>query len=111
MKILKFYENIIDDIKVGDYVLIKINISKYTQKQIDTEKFINSTIGKIYDIDNRHVNTDIYVLYEDVPESIKSYFNTKNDLYTRSFDIRRIVEYGKTIEELKLKIQTKKFNI
>jgi len=111
MKIFKFYENIEDELTVGDYVLVKINISKYTQKLTDIENFINSTIGKIYSIDNRHKNTDIYVLYDDVPESIKSYFNIKNDLCTRNFDIRRIVEHSKTIEELKMKLETKKFNI
>jgi len=111
MKILKFYESLTNDLEIGDYVLIKIDISKYTQKQIDTENFINNTIGKIYNIDNSHVNTDIYVLYENIPESIKSYFKNMNGVYIRSFDIDRIVEHGKTIEELKMKLETNKFNI
>jgi len=111
MKYLKYYESLTDNLNVGDYVLIKINISKYNQKQIETENFINSTIGKIYSIDNRYINTDIRVLYDDVPESIKSYFNIKNGLCIRSFDIDRIVDHSKTIEELKMKIETNKFNI
>ena len=109
MTYLKYYENIEDNLEVGDYVLIKINILPYTQKQIDTENFINNTIGKIIDIITDR--NDVVVLYENVPETIKSYFNINNGLDIRTFDINRIVEHGKTKEQLELKLQANKFNL
>jgi len=102
MKYLKYYENIEDNLEVGDYVLIKINILPYTQKQIDTENFINNIITD---------RNDVVVLYENVPETIKSYFNINNGLDIRTFDINRIVEHGKTKEQLELKLQANKFNL
>ena len=111
MKILKFYENIEYDFEVDDYVLVKINITSIILKnRIEINNYINNTIGKVYKFNNeKHI---IYVLYENVPENIQHYFNKKgNSNFYRGFDFDRIVEHSKTIDELKMKLKTKKFNI
>jgi len=109
MKIFKFYENIEDELTVGDYILMKIDIHNSMLKYDKIiEHFINNTIGEVFRF---NIDKGVIVSYENVPNDIKSYFSNKNDLYFRNFDIDRIVEYGKTIEELKMKLETKKFNI
>jgi len=109
MKILKFNENLTDDIKIGDYALMKVVIRRsFIPSDQVFYKYINTTIGKICKI--RKYN-GINVLYENVPDEIKGYFGGSDGLYERNFSFDELFEYGNTIEELKIKLETKKFNI
>jgi len=110
MKILKFYESLTDDVKIGDYALMKIAVyNSFVTSDKIYYKYINTTIGKICNI--RKYN-GINISYENVPYEIKGYFcNNSDGLYERNFSNDELFEYGKTIEELQLKLQTKKFNI
>lgn len=109
MKILKFYEDLTDDMKVGDYALMKIvDRNSFIPSDNVFYKYINTTIGKICNI--RKYN-GINILYENVPDDIKGYFGNSDGLYERNFKFSEIVEYGRTIEELKMKLETNKFNI
>lgn len=123
MKIKRFNENLQDIPVVGDYVLAKIDVSNSSLVYKDElMKFVNNTIGQISKI---RINMgDIVVVYDNVPNKIKSWFNftgydNDNDsngnkynvLYSRSFDFDRIVMFGKTIEEVELKMISNKYNL
>ena len=109
MKFLKYYENITDELEVGDYILLHLDIrTSYSGDDMIYKNFINTTIGKICRL---HKYNGINILYEKVPDIIRSYFVNNGDSYERNFNFNSIFEYGKTIEELKLKIEAKKFNI
>lgn len=111
MKYLRNFENLTEFPKTGDYVLIKTNITNILndEKYNRIRVFIDNTIGIILDY-NSYRNY-VVVKYENIPDDIKSYFTYIQDRYERMFEIDRIVAYGSTEEELKLKIQTNKFNI
>jgi len=87
--------------KKGDYV--KINFHSHNQPSFDD--YINNSIGKIYDIDFK--NYEIRVEYEKIPNNIKGFFYDN----TSDFDISCVAEYGKTIEELELKLTANKYNL
>lgn len=109
MKYLKKFENDIEYPKVGDYVLIKSQITNITddEKYKKIKNFIDTTIGIVSNINDQSV----MVFYEDVPSDISTYFLNKNGHYTRIFDLSRIFDFDSDIETLKFKIKAKKFNI
>jgi len=112
MKYLIVFEKF-DKIGVGDYVLMKPPFYSYVENEImnNIKDFLENTIGIVVEL-NININiSDISVKYEYVPKNIEHYFLKKGRVFYRWFDISRIVEYGKTIEELKMKKETKKFNL
>jgi hypothetical protein len=110
MKYIKTYEDLKFEIQVGDYVQIKTHSSI-----LNVKEFINNNIGIVSNIN--HTNDDIVVGYYDIPKVIEKFFNKtyyKNNSifpFTRSFDLNRVVEFGKTKEELEMKILAKKYNL
>jgi hypothetical protein len=100
MKYIKKYENINSDLKVGDYVLIKSTFSIEKLKD-----FINKTIGQITQID---IDNIVYVKYTKIPFELIQYFDANGGRY---FQNKQIIEFDKDIEKLKLKIDSKKYNI
>ena len=138
MKYLRTFEDISDKPKVGDYVLIKVNLSRTHlaltyHKQL--EEYMNNNFGQIININVYHSEftgndiVDLYVKYHNIPEEIMDWFSKSQPCknspptgdvfiadqigYTgyRRFDIDRIVEFAPTEEELKLKLAAKKFNL
>lgn len=114
MKYIKTFElfyDINNYPKIGDYVLINVD---YFNNKVFNE-FINNTIGVVFDIqiysdmgirDTEH--DEVIVIYdENIPDDMDLFFFNKK----RAFKMHRIVEFGKTPEELELKIASKNYNL
>ena len=99
---IKIFEDYNNKPEVGDYVLINYKV-KYDK---DFESFINNNIGLLSVVDFK--NNEIEVEYENVPEKIKKIWFYNNNVV---FNISDIVEYGKTIEELEIKLKINKYNL
>jgi phenylalanyl-tRNA synthetase beta subunit len=118
MKYIKKYEDGEEiNPQIGDYVLINLKLHFYEHKR-EVMNFINNTIGQIinvYHYNNHDVwDDEIRVKYDDVPDTIKSYFSNKYDspdYYSRQVSNKKIVEIGKTLEEVQFKISQNKFNL
>lgn len=129
MKHLKKFNENTSKPKIGDYVLIETDSSN--KKIVD---FINNTIGKIIHIDDNKIDIwgnisigDILVKYDNVPfnrgsANINWFIELNPNIedtcvrhygiqYGRHFHPNRIVEFGKTREELEIKLQAKKYNL
>lgn len=118
MKHLKIYEiyksgitrRILDNIHKGDYVIMNHNsvfttcISTYAIKELD--EFLENNIGIVINVNK--VNNNISVKYHDVPFTISGFFH---NLGYEIFEPYDIVEYASTIDELKMKLQTNKYNL
>jgi len=94
--------------QVGDYVICAY---KYTYDSSNNIKnlanFIKNNIGIIIKYDDQ----DILIKYDNVPDNIKMFFNGK-DLNIRSLiDTKSILAFGKTIEELEIKLAANKYNL
>ena len=123
MRYLKAYEDI-NGPKKGDYVIMR---SRFDNPELT--KFIENTIGRIYIIYYNHTETtntiddkdlDICVIYDWIPIEIRDHnfrpapapnIFSKQGGYTCFFKKNYILEYGKTIDDLNLKISVKKYNI
>ena len=114
MKYIKNFENVDDLPQVGDYILVKFN-SNVTGASIE---FIEKTIAKVTETDGKWFR----FAYKDVPENIKTYFadigSYHKDYYGYRYRYYRGLEYpdyveefGKTEEELKLKLDAKRYNL
>jgi len=103
MKYIKKFESTQDLPEVGDYVLMN---SYDTNVLVD---FINNNYGIFINsyVDKLSVKPKIRVRYENIPGSIDLFFHDG----TRTFDLDLLVAYGKTIEELELRLKAKKFNL
>jgi len=99
MKYLKtFEESKIVDYKIGDYVLMNSFIG------LDSlSRFLNANIGQIVDIIPNHIR----VKYDNVPDNISLYFSSN----TRNFEPKLIDEISDNVEDLKIKIASKKYNL
>jgi hypothetical protein len=115
MKYIKRFEDVEDLPEFGDYIQIKISSTKY-----DWQEYINNTIGKVYGIIGRNEDSFDYdhdmvaVRYENPPKYAKRWMSFNfygEDEYTRNFSVERIAAYGKTIEELNMKLIVNKFNL
>jgi len=107
MKYIKKFETIdYYDIDEGDYVLIKTESSLSNVRE-----FINNNIGRVAYM-NYNYNV-ITVGYNDVPKNVEGFFSKiyPEYPYTRQFQFNRVKEFGKTIEELELKMQANKYNL
>jgi hypothetical protein len=105
----KIFENL-NNISVGDYVLINSNDSN-----IYLKKFINNNIGKVFHIMKFTENViRLKIVYENIPSKLDSMFQSsiiKNDGKYRQYNIDDVVLHAKTKEELELKMKAKKYNI
>lgn len=114
MRFLKTYEYMendneytINDFKVGDYVLIQDDYlfgSSNRQLKIYIN-FLKNNIGQITYVNNN--NEWIDVKFTDIPFQISNFFN-KN---TARYKTYNVIEYSNSIEELKAKMQAKKYNL
>ena len=114
MKYLKTYENINEPI-IGDYVIcIPDNLIK------NSEYFFNNAIGKI--IKKAIITRKEYsygVEYENIPKFIQEYYcalrkNADGTQYQENiiwFERDMIEYYSKSIEEIKMKMKSGKYNL
>jgi len=107
-KIFEKYD-IILELHKGDFVLIKVEPNHIFILSGMEEKyfidFVNNTIGEIIYVNKVHWN--IKVKYNDIPSTIKSAFN--DDTYI--FSPNRVYEFGRTREELLMKLNARKYNL
>jgi len=102
MKYIKTFEKHINLPEDGDYILMN------TYGTYDVKNFITSSIGRVVSVyPDDVVDYKIRVKYENIPDNIELFFKDG----TRIFDIELLIAYGKTEEELKIKIEANKFNI
>ena len=126
MKHLKTYKQnkneLRSEFQIGDYVLLKI---KYGPDNF--REFINNNIGQVVDLSTDFrsqvaprkipVTYEIRVKYNNVPDIIKDKFYKYNNreqpgwALTRLFTIDEIDISAKTLEDIKIKIDAKKYNL
>jgi len=119
MKYIKRFENL-EEPEIGDYVLLQVNRNFSN----DYKNFINNNIGEIVSIDKntytkaRHFEIRYYIdTFEEFSKMKDSFryisFDVENEEYYFSnlFNPDYVVEFGKTKEEVELKIATKKYNL
>ena len=111
MKYIKKFENIKDEPKVGDYVLMK---SSMQNKEMTD--FIDNTIGKIIKTEIKYHFNTVSVEYEDIPMEIASLFGYENynlnqNIGFREFLYSSIIDYSENKEDLEYKIKAKNFNL
>ena len=104
MKYIKKFESEQELPEVGDYVLMR-NKHAY----FDVAEFISTHIGILKDIyfDSICEEYKFIVRYENIPGNIDLFFHDG----TRIFEFDLLIAYGKTIDELSLRLQSNKFNI
>jgi len=122
MKHIKEFENIQETPQIGDYVLCQETLNDNT----DVHNFLSNNIGKIIKISE--ANTDDYwpgksifrthlVEFNTEPNRNRTYMDftrknkNMNTTYFKSFNKKQIVAFGKTINEVELKLAQKKYNI
>jgi len=110
----KIFENMIPEFSVGDYILTNYP----SEILIDLRNFINNTIGIIdsFLLDDYAKPSNqwyrIYVKYDNIPDDLKMFFiDKKNNCGIKSFKYSDVVATGKTLEELEINKNLKKFNL
>lgn len=111
----KIFENN-SKLEVGDYVLMSTNAPNEIIKE-----YINNTIGQIEkvfpdkrDIWNNVSVGNIVVKYKNVPNGYEEWFKreySKKGTFLRQFHPNKVVAFGKTPEEVELKLNTDKYNL
>ncbi len=115
MKHLKLYEDlkhlkVLDKIKKGDYVIMNgdsvftAGVSLNQKKKLKI--FLKNNMGEVTNVNKVHNN--ISVKYHDVSFHISNFFQTIGYQIFQPYDI---VEYAKTPEELRIKIELNKYNL
>lgn len=111
MKYLKTYENLTIEPKVGDYVLMRVNLELYKDKD-EVNDFVNNTIGQIIEI---HKDEEIRIRYDNVPDNIKDWFLNERHkgekTYSRILSKKNIVAIGETPEDVKFNKVINKYNL
>lgn len=112
MKILKFNEIKINELEKNDYVIMNDDIHNYflpgttPPQRYKFSDFLKNNIGQIINVNKIHNN--ITVEFHNIPFDLGYIFNYKK---TYLFNPESVKYYDKTIEGLKLKIESKKYNI
>jgi hypothetical protein len=104
---LKRFENH-TNIEVGDYVICKYPTIPET-RNINIKnlaEFINNNIGYVI-----RCEEDLDIQYKNVPENINIFFSGKKLDIRTDVDKNKILAFGKTLEELELKLVANKYNI
>lgn len=97
MKYIRPYKS--NEPKVGDYVVISAD-----SMNKEYNDFINNTIGKMY----KKSKNFIYIRYDYIPYGIRQWF-TRGE--TTSAELEDIVYFGKTKEDVEIKMNSNKYNI
>ena len=107
MKYIKYYEHSIkDELQINNFVSCREDSN---ETDINLKNYIKDNIGKIFKYNPR---ADQYLIeFNYAPDNLKGRFTKRNGKYLRWFSIDNIVEFDKSIDKLKLKIQSNKFNI
>ena len=112
MKYIKKFENHIDDIQIGDYVIChEDSDSNRSNELVD---FVNNNIGRI--VSHGYYSADDYnITFDNIPKKFKKndYFSIKDGdkEYSRYMQKNEIIDWSKNKEELELKLAVNKYNI
>ena len=112
MKYIKTFEQAESNIKVGDYVIIGPSDREFSK---DYNDFLETHIAKIDRIESngyRDKYKICYIYVHFIGEKEKEnpiWSNLFN--YTQSFNINHVKYSAHTIEELKMKIDSEKYNL
>ena len=112
MKHIRIYEEFTtNDIQVGDYVLLKYTdnflVSHYTNEQEKKYKeFLNNNIGVVVNVNNVHNN--IKIKYHDISFFIKHMFANDDTTMVNPKFVKYI---GKTPEDIKIQVDSEKYNL
>lgn len=108
MRHIKRYKNL-NIPKIGDYIIVKVD-HEWLKDFESLCEFLESNIGKVigyipdYDDSIRAVK----IKYYNIPEKLKKYFPSTE---TKTSQLKYIVAYGKTPEEVRIKVAANKYNI
>jgi hypothetical protein len=117
MKYIKQYEDIRDELKIGDYVIckeeyitdpdaIKENIKLYEKAIELTSNNIGKFVGK-----EKH-GSNLLIQFENVPLELKPYFSAEDEFEnSRIMYYREIKDFSPDKESLLIKINSNKYNI
>jgi hypothetical protein len=120
MKYIKSYEDIRDELKIGDYVICEedyITDNEATEESIKIyEKAIDFTsknVGKYIGKEAPNQSGSLLIIqYENVPLELKAYFSAGDEFENcRNMYYREIVDYSSDKEYLILRKDTHKYNI
>lgn len=112
MKYLKTYENL-NQPEIGDYVKINVsafNLSKFSSVDGKIVEFFNEEIGKITEIDERELNINGYPYKVVFTKKIPNSSLGPSD-YFMAFNIKELLGWAPNLEDLKIKISTRKYNL
>jgi len=112
MKYIKLYESSENKTQpqISDY--IQINYPHLGQHETQHEKgvnFINNNIGKVVNI--IMMGNEIHgitIKYDNIPPELENFFPSN---HTKSYQIKYVIGFGKTPEEVKLQISANKYNL
>jgi len=110
MKHLKKYEDTNSELpEVGDYVYIEAAYSN-DDLFVMLGDFLRSSYGVIKKIYQANYTEHYYVdvEYTNIPRNLLSYFDRD---HRRDFRVDRITAYGKTPEEIEMKLNVNKYNL
>ncbi len=99
IKNFELFENLNNAPQIGDYIIVNDPYSY-------VNKFTNNNIGRLIYIETG-VGYPYKVKYEGIPKSYKDYLQNNKRLYTRD----EIIFFSKNIEDCKMYLQSKKYNL
>ena len=110
MKYKKTFENRKKIPKIGDYALVNIDIPIFSN-------FINNNIGRIISIN--HKDLEVKVKYENVPKYAMAFMMPEYDEYipgvnqpwSRTFDLKYLIYFSKSKENVELQKNVNKYNL
>lgn len=106
----KIYEaKIINVPEIGDYVIMK-RVEGWGEEFDELINFLSTQVGKVidYTYDDDDNIRGVQVQYYNIPKELKIKFPKSQ---TKSAKLQFIEAYGKTPEEVKIKISANKFNL
>jgi hypothetical protein len=111
MKNLKTFEkySMSDIPEIGDYIQLNY-ISGWGLEYEDMIIFLSTHIGKVISLifDFEHKIIGVQIQYYNIPKNIKHQFPSDG---VKSTDLSNIAAFAKTPTELKLKLQSNKYNL
>lgn len=110
MKYIKTFEYDDNKMYIDDYVLLDISnlaITSDKEQQQQFVEFINNTIGQIVESFSRN----IIVKYENIPFHLRHLFAYEDKIYSIYISKDNVVLYDMKKENLKLKIEARKYNL
>ena len=115
MKYIKTFENIKEP-EIGDYVLMTIENKKGFYPAYTS--FIENNIGEILSRVGNRIEVRYYVSTYEEFSKMQTHFRyishdfEENEYYfSNIFYVNSVLEFGKTKEEVELKVSTKKYNL